>query len=120
MGLSHVTVSISNLSMSESPFQDLFLIDTGAVDCMAPTDKLVKAGIPVEGQNVYELADGTVAEYDYGFARVSFMGSETVTQITFGPNGTEPILGVVALENTGYGVDPVTKKLKKMATKSLK
>ncbi len=120
MGLTQVTVSISNLSKLEEPFEDLFLVDTGAVDCMAPSDKLIEAGIAVEGQNVYELANGEVVEYDYGFARVSFMGSETVSQITFGPEGTEPILGVVALENTGYGVDPVTKTLEKMATKSLK
>jgi len=120
MGLTQVTVNISDLSKSKVPFEDLFLVDTGAVDCMAPSDKLIEAGIAVEGRNIYELTNGEVVEYDYGFARVSFMGSETVSQITFGPAGTEPILGVVALENTGYGVDPVTKTLKKMATKSLK
>ena len=120
MGLTQVTVNIADLRKSKTPYEDIFLVETGAVDCMAPADKLLEAGIAVEGKNIYELANGEVVEYDYGFARVSFMGSETVAQITFGPVGTEPILGVAALENTGYGVDPVTKSLKKTATKSLK
>jgi predicted aspartyl protease len=48
------------------------------------------------------------------------MGSETVTQVIFGPEDSEPILGVVALENTGIGVDPVTRTLKIMSAKPLK
>lgn len=51
-------------------------------------------------------------EYEYGFGRISFMGEETVAQIIFGPPDAEPILGVVALENTGLVVDPVTRDLK--------
>jgi hypothetical protein len=87
---------------------------------MAPVSELIKAGIKVEGKEVYELANGQPVEYKFGFARVSFMGSETVTQVIFGPEDSEPILGVVALENTGIGVDPVTRTLKRMSAKPLK
>jgi predicted aspartyl protease len=59
-------------------------------------------------------------EYEYGFARVSFMGAETVVQVIFGPPETEPILGVVALENTGISVDPVTRTLRRMHARPLK
>lgn len=55
---------------------------------------------------------GSPVEYEYGFGRISFMGEETVAQIIFGPPDAEPILGVVALENTGLVVDPVTRDLK--------
>ena len=120
MGLTSVSVSIFNLAKDREPFEDLFLVDTGAIDCMAPAGKLLEAGVKVEGKSVYELADGQPVEYEYGFARVDFMGAETVSQIIFGPEGVEPILGVVALENTGIGVDPVSKTLKKMTAKSLK
>jgi clan AA aspartic protease len=120
MGLTQITVSISDLNKSGTPFEDLFLVDTDAIDCMLPADKLSAAGIKSEGKNIYELANGEIVKYEYGFARVSFMGSETVTQVTFGPRNTEPILGVVALENTGYGIDPISKTLKKMTAKSLK
>ena len=95
-------------------------MDTGAVDCLVATDKLRKLGIRTEGKDVYELADGTTTELPFGFVRVTFMGSETVTKVTFGPNGAESILGVVALESTGIGIDPVTRTLKRMAAKPLK
>lgn len=120
MGLTHVTVAISNLSEDHPPFENEFLVDTGAIDCMAPAAALTAAGIAVEGRDVYELANGEVVEYPYGFARVSFMGSRTVAQVIFGPDDCEPILGVVALENTGIGVDPMTRTLKRMAAKPLK
>jgi predicted aspartyl protease len=51
---------------------------------------------------------------------VSFLGSETVAQIIFGPNDAEPILGVVALENTGVVVDPLTNTLKRLHAVPLK
>ena len=120
MGLIHVTVNVSNLQKNQPPFEMEFLVDTGAIDCLAPASALRTAGIGIEGKDVYELANGEVVEYSYGFARVSFMGSETVTQIIFGPEDCEPILGVVALENIGIGVDPVSRELKRMAAKPLK
>ncbi|HEV3003448.1 MAG TPA: hypothetical protein VGX78_03260 [Pirellulales bacterium] len=59
-------------------------------------------------------------EYEYGFGRIAFMGAETVAQIIFGPPDAEPILGLVALENTGLVVDPVTRDLKRLHAKPLK
>ena len=120
MGVTKVTVSVTNLSKSKPGFEELFLVDPGAIDCMAPASKLIEAGIKDEGKEVYELANGQAVEYKYGFARIAFMGSETVCQVIFGPEDTEPILGVVALENTGIGVDPVSRKLLKMSAKPLK
>ncbi len=120
MGLIHVTVNVSNLQKDQPPFEAEFLVDTGSIDCLAPASALRTAGIGIEGQDVYELANGQVVEYPYGFARISLMGSETVAQIIFGPEGCEPILGVVALENIGIGIDPVSRGLKRMAAKPLK
>ena len=120
MGITHVTVNIANLQKDRPPYEAEFLVDTGAIDCLAPASALEAAGIAIEGREVYESANGDVVEYPYGFARVSFMGSETVAQIIFGPEGCEPILGTVALENTGIGVDPVARTLRRMAAKPLK
>ena len=120
MGIIRITARLTNLEKTAEPYEADFLVDTGAIDCMAPASELIKAGIKVEGKEVYELANGQPVEYKFGFARVSFMGSETVTQVIFGPEDSEPILGVVALENTGIGVDPVTRTLKRMSAKPLK
>ena len=120
MGFTHVTAKVSNLQKSQPPYAASFLVDTGAIVCLAPVEELRKAGIEPEGREAYELANGTPVEYDYGFARISFMGSETVTKIIFGPNGVEPLLGVTALESVGIGVDPATQTLKRYAALPLK
>lgn len=120
MGVTHVTTQVFDLTKTSSPYEAEFLVDTGAIDCMAPEDELEKIGLPKEGKSVYELANGEVVEYELGFARIAFMGQETVSQIIFGPKGVEPILGVVVLENLGFVVDPTTKQLKRLAAKPLK
>src|SRR5579884_1477139 len=112
MGLTHITVAVSDLASSGDAYEGEFLVDTGAIDCLAPRDRLLAAGIRPEGKAIYELADGTPVELEYGFARVEFVGQMTVAQIIFGPPDAEPILGTVALENVGVIVDPVSKTLK--------
>lgn len=69
---------------------------------------------------MYELANGEPIELPYGFARVSFLGDETVTHVIFGPEDAEPLLGVVALENTGLAVDPASRTLKRLPAMPLK
>jgi clan AA aspartic protease len=120
MGITHITTTVWNLTKQGTPYEADFLVDTGAIDCLVPRDKLMAAGVLPEGRAVYELADGQPVEFEYGFARVAFFGEETVAQIIFGAEGAEPILGVVALENTGVVVDPVTNTLKRLHAKPLK
>jgi clan AA aspartic protease len=120
MGIIHVTVSLSDLGKQGTPYEDDFLVDTGAIDCRASADALLAAGIRPEGKAIYELANGDPVEYEYGFARVAFMGEETVAQVVFGPSDAEPLLGVVALENTGVMVDPITRRPKRIHARPLK
>lgn len=120
MGLTYVTAEIGNLAKNLPPFTAEFLVDKGAVDCMIPASELHRAGVEIEDKRVYELADNSVVEYPVGYARVRFMGDQVITQVIFGPEGCEPILGVVALEMTGILVDPRTNNLKRMPAIPLK
>jgi predicted aspartyl protease len=120
MGLTHITTRVSNLAKIGEPYESEFLVDTGAIDCLAPADALHQAGILIEGKDVYELANGELVEYHYGYGRIAFMGDEAVSRIIFGPPECEPLIGVVTLESMGIGVDPVSKTLKRMAAKPLK
>ncbi len=117
MGVTHVTVRVSNLARDGTPFEDEFLVDTGAIDCMVPGERLVRAGIRPEQKSVYELANGQSVEYEVGFARIAFNGAETVAPMIFGPADTQAILGVVALESAGFTVDPISQTLKKIPAK---
>jgi predicted aspartyl protease len=119
MGLVHVTGRVQTLTGTRF-FETEFLVDTGALNCMAPGSALKKIGVKVEGKEVFELASGKAVEYPFGFARLSFFGALTITRMIFGPEGSEPLLGVVALEDAGIGVDPVSRTLKRMTAKPLK
>ena len=50
MGVTHVTTRVSNLVQDAEPWEAEFLVDTGAIDCMAPKDRLVQAGISARGK----------------------------------------------------------------------
>ena len=52
MGLTKVTVTVSDLAKSRKPFEQEFLVDTGAVDCLVPSSKLRKAGIKPEPPSI--------------------------------------------------------------------
>ncbi len=120
MGLTKVTTTLRNIADPRKSYEALFLVDTGATDCMAPADELEKLGIPKNGKTAYELADGTVREYAFGLAQIEFMGETTAGRIIFGEPGAERLLGVTALESVGIMVDPTNKTLKRLPAIPLK
>jgi len=120
MGLTHVTATVSDLAKAGTPFEAEFLVDTGSIDCMAPADQLLAAGIQPDGKDVYELANGQPVEYEHAYAWLEFLGEKTVTRIVFGPPKTEPLLGVLALESVGLMVDPLTRTIKRLHARPLK
>jgi hypothetical protein len=48
------------------------------------------------------------------------MGEVTGGRIIFGPDDTEPLLGVTALESVGITIDPASQKLKRLPALPLK
>ncbi len=98
----------------------LFLVDTGAIDCMAPAKALREIGIKPQSKRAYELADGTEVTFDIGVAQIEFMGEMVGATIIFGPDDAEPILGVTALESVGIEVDPRSQRLKRLPAVRLK
>ena len=124
MGLTRVAVELSRMNSQQENgqyrYKAEFLVDTGAMDSMAPASELRKAGIQPVGKRIYEFANGEVQEYDHGSAQVSFMGEVTWTDIIFGPEDTEPILGVITLENANFLVDPKNQTLTTLLARPLK
>ncbi|MFO7900261.1 MAG: clan AA aspartic protease [Planctomycetota bacterium] len=120
MGLTKVTVKLRAMGNEAESYEALFLVDAGATDSLAPSDELEKIGVAREGKMAYELADGSVKEYSYGLARIEFMGETTAGRVVFTPPGTEPVLGVTALESVGITVDPANKTLKRLPAIPLK
>lgn len=120
MGLTKVTTKVTSLEDTKGSYEEVFLVDTGATDSLAPADELERIGVRRVGRTSYELADGTVKEYSFGLVQIEFMGEITAGRVVFGDPGTEPLLGVTALESVGIVVDPANKTLKRLPAIPLK
>lgn len=120
MGATHVTVTIRNPAEPECVWEGLFLVDTGATDCLVPRPNLEAIGLTPKGSRAYELADGSELRLDITTADIEFMGETTAGAIIYGEPGVEPLLGVTALESVGAEVDPANQRLKKLPTVRLK
>ena len=120
MGATHVTVAIRNPADPDRVWEGLFLVDTGATDCLVPRQHLESIGLVPEGQRVYELADGSELRMAITGGRVEFMGETTWGTIVFGEKDAEPLLGVTALESVGIEVDPRSQTLKRLPAVRLK
>ena len=120
MGFIRVTVDLRASHASKKVYRADFLVDTGATDSMAPASKLRAIGVKPVGKIAYELADGTRKLLAFGTAVIEFMGDVTAGRVIFGPEDTEPILGVTALESTGVILNPQDHTLKRLPAIPLK
>ena len=120
MGITHVTATIRNPAEPERTWEGLFLVDTGAVDCLVPTQHLDALGLFPKGQRVYGLADGSEIRMDVTTGDIEFMGEIAGATIVCGPPDAEPLLGVTALESIGVEVDPHNQTLRKLPSTRLR
>ena len=120
MGAIHVNVTIRNSADPSRSWRGPFRVDTGATDSVVPRYHLEAIGVTPGGQRTYELADGSAAQMDIAVARIEFMGEFVGGTVVFGDPGTEPLLGVTALESMGVEVGPQNQKLRKLSAVRLK
>ena len=59
MGMTRVTVTVRNPAEPEKSWEGLFLVDTGALDCLVPAKRLRAIGLQPRAKRTYELADGS-------------------------------------------------------------
>ena len=114
MGAIHVTVAIRNPAEPDRVWEGLFLVDTGATDCLAPRQHLEAIGLTPKGQRIYGLADGGEIRMDVAGGQIEFMGEVTWGTIVFGEAYAEPLLGVTALESVGIEVAPHNGTLRRL------
>lgn len=110
MGAFRVHVEVGDASGERFEPLDA-LVDTGATYTWVPKDILERLSVVPEDQWDFVLADGRVVMYDIAWARVRLNGRSQPTPVVFGDAGTEPLLGVVTLEEFRLGVDAVNQRL---------
>lgn len=114
MGVTHVTATVRNPADPERTWEGLFLVDTGATDCLVPRQHLEAIGLEAKGERIYSLADGSEHRMSVTTADVEFMGEVVGSTIVMGDEESEPLLGVTALESVGIEVDPRNQELRRL------
>ncbi|MFQ6075956.1 MAG: hypothetical protein ACE5Z5_07465 [Candidatus Bathyarchaeia archaeon] len=86
------------------------LVDTGATFPALPHDLVVRLGLPFMGKHEAEVATGK-EELELVMGTVKIDNRIATCHLIVRPTGTTPLIGVVALEQMGYRVDPTTGRL---------
>ncbi|MBI4416058.1 MAG: Retroviral aspartyl protease [Euryarchaeota archaeon] len=89
------------------------LVDTGSSYSVLPRKLLRELDIEALGKEPFELANGRVIWRDVGIAFLHFRRKPASTYVVFGTRRDSPVLGAVVLEELGYQVDPVNRRLRK-------
>ena len=111
MGITKVTVEVSN-PRDQSHWQKLDLIaDTGAIFSVIPSSTLDQLGISPYAEETFTLADGSEIRRPMGDVFLRIDGKARTVPTIFGEPTDTPLLGVTALEILGYAVDPRTRKI---------
>jgi clan AA aspartic protease len=111
MGITEVTVEVSN-PRDQTRWQTLELIaDTGAIFSVIPRSALEQLGITPYADETFHLANGSEIRRPVGDVFVRIDGKARTVPTIFGEPSDTPLLGVTALEILGFTVDPRTRKL---------
>ena len=114
VGITPVDVTVRNPAQRGRSWTSAFLVDTGAVDSLAPRRHLEAIGMRPTGRRLYATADGREVAMDVTVGELEVMGEISGGVIVFGDEGSEPLLGVTALESAGIEVDPRSQRLKRL------
>ena len=86
-------------------------VDTGSTYTWIPRDVLDGLGVAPEEQWPFVLADGREVRYPVAWIKMRIGDRVQPTIAVFAEPGSEPILGVYALEGFGFAADPVNRRL---------
>ncbi len=111
-GMGHFRVSIRVGRQDGERFEPVdALVDTGATYTWIPRDLLEDLEVTPEEEWPFVLADGREVRYPVAWTLLRIGARARPTIVVFGPPGTEPILGVFALEGFRLAADPVNRRL---------
>lgn len=96
--MTQVSATVRNPADPEKAWEGRFLVDTGAIDCLAP-----------KGERVYALVDGSEVRMQVTVAEIELMGETVGTTIVFGNADAEPLLGLTRWSPLASRSPPTTR-----------
>ena len=110
-----VNAIVRNPADLDRAWEGIFLVDTGAIDCVVPKHYLEAIGLAPMDSRVYGLADGREIRLDVTGGVIDFMGGRTLKDIVMlDDEDAEPLLGVTVLESLGIEIDARNERLTKL------
>jgi len=111
-GTGHFRVALQVGNRAGERFEPIeALVDTGATYTWIPRDVLTTLGVTPEEEWPFVLADGREVRYPVAWMLMRIGERTQPTIVVFGEPGSEPILGVFALEGFRLAADPVNRGL---------
>ncbi len=112
MGLTVLDIQVANPSAPEKTKSVEFLIDSGAIYSVVPTEILEELGIKPISEETFRLADGSKIVRKKGVALFKYMDKIGGADVVFGEKGDSKLLGAFTLEALGLTLDPLKRELK--------
>jgi clan AA aspartic protease len=112
MGLTTLTVDIANVATPEKRRSIDFLIDSGAIYAVVPAKVLDELGIQPIAEQEFRLADGSKIRRRKGGAIFRYGERVGVSDVIFGEDGDQVLLGALTLEALGVWLDPLRRELR--------
>lgn len=114
MGLTHVHITVKETHKSKKSAEVKFLVDSGAVYSLVPSDVLKRLGCESHRESKFILADGTEIRRRVGDAYFEYKKVGGAAPVIFGEPGDDPLLGATALEALELVLDPFRRELRPM------
>ena len=112
MGLIYIEASVAHPARPKRSVGLKFLLDSGALYSVVPSDVLRKLGVKPRRTRSFILADGNTSKRRMGEALFRLGKDEGTSPVIFGQKDDSLLLGSVTLDVLGFILDPLKRELR--------
>jgi len=112
MGLTVLEIQVGNPAAPDITERIEFLIDSGAIYSVVPSEVLTRLGLRPLVEQEFRLADGTKITRKKGIALFKYGDRIGGADVIFGEEGDSVLLGAFTLEALGLSLDPLRRELR--------
>lgn len=112
MGLTVLEIEVGNPANPDTTERIEFLIDSGAIYSVVPSEVLNRLGIRPLVEQEFRLANGTSIARKKGVAVFKYGDRVGGADVIFGEEGDSVLLGAFTLEALGLVLDPLRRELR--------
>ena len=112
MGLTVLEIEVGNPASPDITERIDFLIDSGAIYSVVPSNILARLGIRSLAEQEFRLADGMKITRKKGVALFKYRDRVGGADVIFGEEGDSVLLGAFTLEALGLALDPLRRELR--------